>query len=355
MYIDNRVIIQKCRENIEQILKEFLKFFISYLPRDNETLIIKPNLCDLKHWTTGATTDPKFIEALINAIRSYTNPRIIIVESDHAICTAEEVFNRLEYEDLAERMDVQLLNLSKDELIRVNLNGDYFSVISAPKTLLQADHIISVACLKTHFQQRITGTIKNLFGLIPRRNKAIYHPFINQVLYDLISLYHPTISIIDGRIGMEGFGPSDGTPRKADLLMMGSNPISTDMAAAITMGVNPLKVPAINYMIKRKLTAFKKPLILGEKLNLNFRFTPPGAYLMQRIGFTLGRISRKTRNMIRSMSELATNAGAAIVVLDYGLITTARYGGITRNLATEYAKGIIKRWEVKVKLKLSGI
>ena len=65
-----------------------------------------------------------------------------------------------------------------------------------------------------------TGGVKNLFGIIPGVSKAEYHFKMPEIkdftdaLVDICEYAKPTLTIMDGIIGMEGEGPSAGIPRK---------------------------------------------------------------------------------------------------------------------------------------------
>ncbi len=67
-----------------------------------------------------------------------------------------------------------------------------------------SNYFSSVAVAKTHGLTNITGVIKNLFGLLPRKNKSFYHPHINDVIIDLNRFVKLGLCIVDAIVGMEG-------------------------------------------------------------------------------------------------------------------------------------------------------
>lgn len=250
-------------------------------------IAIKPNLCALKPPESGATTDVKVVAALIKIIKGIEpTTKIYIVESDAAIRSAWEAFKALGYEELERKYDVKLINLSesKTEPVKVK-NGHFFHTMHVPQILLNCELIISVAKLKTHMMEKMTCTLKNLFGLLPERRKHLYHPFISKVLYDLYNVFGPklSLSIVDGIYSMEGKGPFKGIPRKTELLLGGDNPLATDVVAARVMDFNPMDIPHLSYVLKNSGIRIEEIEVYGETdYRLNFKFVPKLSYLLER-------------------------------------------------------------------------
>lgn len=182
---------------------------------------IKPNLCGLKSSSSGQTTDPRIVEAIIKKVTSVSGSEIYIVESDNSQASADKTFKTLGYSELEEKYpNVKCVNLSKDAKVKVTLNGEIFSTLSVPETMLFSGYLINVAKLKTHVDYYYTGALKNAYGFLPRRSaRPQYHGFMREALVDLNKIYKPNLSVIDGVIGMEGFGPTDGNPKHVGVII----------------------------------------------------------------------------------------------------------------------------------------
>lgn len=171
------------------------------------------------------------------------------------------------------KYDVSLTNLSRDKKLEVQINGKHLKRLKVPLTLLFADKFISVAKMKTHYHEVISCVMKNQFGLLPQRYKNGFHPYLSEILTDLNGFYHPDICIVDGIVGLEGDGPTDGTPRNFGIIVLGTNPVSTDSVAARIMGFNPKKIPHLKYA-KDKIGTFHFTE-LGDPLKLKkVKFIP---------------------------------------------------------------------------------
>lgn len=128
--------------------------------------------------------------------------------------------------------------------------------------LQEVDAVISVAKLKTHGMTLYTGAVKNLFGVIPGMTKAEYHLRMNRVedfteaLVDICQYVKPVLSIMDGVVGMEGDGPSAGTPRKIGAILASNSPYALDVVCASLVGISPERVPTIQRAMERGLCSY---------------------------------------------------------------------------------------------------
>jgi ferredoxin len=120
-----------------------------------------------------------------------------------------------------------------------------------------------------------TGAVKVMFGAIPGVLKAEYHykmpnlkDFTN-MLVDICTLTKPVLSIIDGVVGMEGEGPTGGTPVESGIILASENPFELDVAGAYLMGIKPLDVPTVQRCRERGLVSgeVKDIEISGEDIS----------------------------------------------------------------------------------------
>ncbi|VVB64355.1 Uncharacterised protein [uncultured archaeon] len=323
---------------------------------DKDFIIIKPNLCDFRPSWEGGTTDPQIIKELIKLIRIDANPRIAIVESNHSIADAEEEFERLGYIELADELSIELINLSKEKMYEVQLDGNYFKVLKVPEALLKSTKIISVAKLKTHSQQRITCNMKNLFGLISAREKVKYHAFMNEVLFDLCNYYSPYLSIIDGIFGMEGFGPSIGDKKKVGIIICGKDIVATDAAAAKVMGFKPTSVPYLKYAEKHGLGSTRDiNIIKNYDEDTKFNFVPFYSYGIYRLSFFIKRIGSGLEKFFNSASKFISLGSIGSIVLLRGFFVTSELGVLLRKHATMFLRGLFERIWILAMLKFKRL
>ena len=259
----------RCMNSFEDTLRKALSL-IGGLRNLDSPLIIKPNICTDNDHTGYANVKVEAVRALVdNVFEVNEDIEIRIVESDSMSKNAESAFEKYGYKkyvnDLREKgVNISLINLSKSPLTRFNFDGYYFKNPDLPNTLADAGSIVSVALPKTHSLTMITGSLKNLFGLLPRKNQGFYHPNIHEVILDLNRMFRSNLCLIDGRVGLEGV--ISGRPRKLGCLILGRNPVSVDATMARAIGFEPEKIRHIVEAERHGLGSLN-PEVVGDDLD----------------------------------------------------------------------------------------
>ena len=213
-------------------------------------VVIKPNMCYYWDYSTGQTTDPRFIAALIDLIREKTSSsEISIVESDASAMKCKHVFGMLGYEKLSKDYNVKLVNLSEDkyDVAQVTVGGQCFNLI-VPRTIRDADLRINVPKIKYTMEEiKITCALKNIFGCNPYPRKFRYHPRLGEVIVASNKAMKFDLCIIDGNI-VSGIQPC-----RLGLVMASKDPVAIDTAAAKMAGVNPKRIKYLQLAEKEGL------------------------------------------------------------------------------------------------------
>ncbi len=242
-------------------------------------VVIKPNICTGEDKTGFANTSVEVVEALITLfLEKNSELSIKIVEADSGAKWADEAFETFGYKDLETEMknngfDVSLVNLSHSPTATVKLDGLYFKDPELPTLITDSGFFVSLAVAKTHGLTFITGTLKNLFGLLPKKDKFVYHPHLNEVIVDMNRIVQPNLCIVDARVGLEGWeGP---TMRLLNAFIIGRNPVSVDSTMTKIMGFNPEKIPQLILAEKFDLGTLN-PKITGSTVeSIKVQFNPP--------------------------------------------------------------------------------
>jgi uncharacterized protein (DUF362 family) len=174
-------------------------------------VLIKVNLITVETWETGATTDPIVVESIIERLKNLPT-ELFVVESDATMTSADKAFEVTGMKEVCERNGVQCLNLGHvNDRVKVDVpRGEALKSITVPRIVTESA-IISAAKLKTHMSTGVTLGMKNMFGLLPDKLKSKYHlKGISTVIVDINSVLKPTLTVIDGFVGMEGRGPVGG-------------------------------------------------------------------------------------------------------------------------------------------------
>jgi len=224
--------------------KQFKKAIIDSLqlidynfPPNARNIVIKPNMCYYWDYSTGCTTDPKFVASVIDILREQISSKVNIslVESDASAMKCKYAFKMLGYEDLAQQYNVSLVNLANEQSDKTTTKvGKKTVTLKVPQIIKNADLKINVTKIKYSMEKiKITCALKNIFGCIPYPRKYIYHPFLSEVIVAANKLMKFDLCILDGYIA-QGVGT-----RKMGLVMASTDQVALDAVAAKIAGVNP--------------------------------------------------------------------------------------------------------------------
>ncbi len=254
-----------------------LKLIGNPLFHRDDVIAIKPNLCCIKGPETGATTDLRVVEAIIRHLQDeFCVSDISVVESDGTQVLADMAFKLLGYEDLCKRLNVKLVNLSKDQFsYKTYEKNTFLKRVKVPATLERANWLISVPKIKIHTMCSLGGTMKNQFGCNPVPRKSIYHGHLNDCIIDLTTAFKPQLIIVDGLVGMQGRGPVSGVPVKMNILIFGRDVVAVDHLLGRLVGINPNKVKYLVNAKKRGLGTTNYQVIGASVNEIEKRFSLP--------------------------------------------------------------------------------
>jgi len=221
---------------------------ISLFINSGSKVLIKPNLCWMKQPETGATTDPRVVEGILQLIKPLTDNIAIIESQVQGGIQPEHVCKLCGYYDLFDRYGVELINLSRSKKIPWEWATNQ-RPIYMPEILFQDYLIINVPKFKAHELCYFTCALKNLFGLIPDKYRMKYHQQLGDLVAELNKAFPSVLTVVDGLVGMEGPGsPTRGTPVPMNLIIAGQSSLEVDLVVSKMIGVNPLRVSYIRKM-----------------------------------------------------------------------------------------------------------
>jgi uncharacterized protein (DUF362 family) len=212
-------------------------------------VLLKPNLVEPSRDCPHMTTHPAMIVAAAEVFRSWgadvtvgeapghvRDSEMALVESGVAEALASE---RLPFADL----NYQEVAWVKNRGRRSTLPGFWF-----PRSVVEADLIVSLPKMKTHHWVGVTASMKNLYGTIPGikygwPKNVLHYNGIPETVYDINASLPKTIAIVDGIDCMEGDGPIMGTLRHMGLVIVGLSPAAVDATICRLMQVDPYAVP----------------------------------------------------------------------------------------------------------------
>ena len=212
-------------------------------------VVVKVNF--VSAYTELSATPVEAVEALVRRLAGRC--RVIVAEAP-TIGGFEGAVKRFRYSRLRE-YGVELVDLAGDDYEEFyvwdrSLNRRVKVRVS--RTILGSRFLVSVVRPKTHDTVIVTLTLKNVVvgAILPGDRHRIHQGYkaINLSIAYLATHMLPKLAIVDGAVGMQGAGPTGGTPVELGVSLAGGNAVAVDAAAAYLMGFDPRSVGYLHYL-----------------------------------------------------------------------------------------------------------
>ena len=220
-------------------------------------IIIKPNLVSFKKPDAAATTHPALLEALVEMLLA-RGADVTIGDSPggpHSLPLLNRVYAATGM-DRVEKLGAKL-NRNMNEKTVAFPEGKVLKNFTYTEYLDEADAIIDFCKLKSHGMLGMSAAVKNLFGTIPGLKKPeVHYKFQNDaefadMLVDLNEYFKPRLAICDAVVGMEGNGPTAGTPRQIGAIIASKSTYYADVVGAELIGMNIDGLPTLQAAYER--------------------------------------------------------------------------------------------------------
>ncbi len=221
-------------QEIKKSLYEVLSTWQKKIPSDKGArILLKPNLNSNMNALTGNTTDLRVIAAVISFLKEHGYENITIGEGTNSGFYRNNisVIARLGVDRLANYFGVNCIDLNMSESVDIDFEDGIKAGVA--REVMEAEFLINLPKLKTHFEAGMSACLKNLIGcLVGQENKKKTHKSLAANILHLQEQIRPQIHIVDALFAMEGLGPTKGTPVKTDMLIVGDDPYVIDLFAA---------------------------------------------------------------------------------------------------------------------------
>lgn len=259
--MNSAVSIVKCEDytpsSVLRAVREAIDLLggIERFVREGQKALIKPNLLSPHPPGAAVCTHPAVVEAVINlALARGASCTIGDCPSVRADTPQgyEQLLEVTGMKGVMERTGAASLRFDDGGMEWEIESAQVFKRLTLTEALKTGDVLINVCKFKTHELTLLTGAVKNLFGLIPGRRKIQFHlqagsnpEMFAQILVDLLRAVRPTLSIMDGIVGMDGQGPAAGRRRSFKVIIASEDPVALDAVACMIAGVDPMIIPML--------------------------------------------------------------------------------------------------------------
>jgi uncharacterized protein (DUF362 family) len=268
-------------QNVFQSLKTFGQEIAQAI--GNRRVIVKPN--NVSTTTQLAATHADCLEGILEFLKSIGKVGQAVIAESSAGNTLDG-FANFGYPKVATKYGVKLVNLDDEpsDVMHVFDETDFRPhAVRMSRLLLDPNsYLISAAMLKTHQLVVATLSLKNIVLGAPvksarRSDKRIVHGGgtrgINYNLFLLAERLHPHLAVIDGYEGMEGRGPSRGTPVDHRVCVASTDWLAADRVAVKLMGIDFGNIGYLTYCAEAQLgeADLKRIEILGPPIKEHAR------------------------------------------------------------------------------------
>jgi uncharacterized protein (DUF362 family)/Pyruvate/2-oxoacid:ferredoxin oxidoreductase delta subunit len=210
-------------------------------------VLLKPNLLSARTPEHCVTTHPELVRAVIRELRKKGIEKITIADSPAGNYSWQELWEKTGMRKIADEEKVQLIPV--EDFVRQEVPG--YGSVPILKEFSSFDVFISIPKLKTHLLTKVTGAVKNSYGLMVGEAKSGFHgkcPSPRKMADFLAAVYgiiKPDFVIMDAVESMAGDGPAAGFPFKSGILFAGADAVAVDSCACAVYGYVAREIPLL--------------------------------------------------------------------------------------------------------------
>jgi uncharacterized protein (DUF362 family) len=253
---------------LKGIQEGFEHISLSALVSRSSMLFVKPNLT-LPVYSPGVMTSMAALEAVLMALSDYT-PNLIVGDSDsggYNRFSMDDVYRRTGVLDVASRLGVRVVNLSRLERVPVPIPvGNREVEIGMPRLLThEIDFLVTVPVPKVHMYTGLSLTFKNQWGCIPEpEDRLRLHPHFNEVVLRVNEMVKTRVAVVDGGYGLDESGPLRGRPVELGWTVVADTPGAAARVVCALLRVPLERVAHLRLAAERGLVPSLESIVLNQ-------------------------------------------------------------------------------------------
>jgi uncharacterized protein (DUF362 family) len=202
---------------------------------------VKPNVVVSAMATTGITTDPHLVSALISLLKDNGVRSVYVGDSSAGFQNSRDTFRAAGLDEAVIKAGGILVNIDDpgERVALALINSDILESVTVPRKALEADCLINFAKLKTHRVGSFTCCVKNWVGFIEQEVRLLHHQTrMPKLVAELHSALPEDLCFGDGIVVGEGDGPDICRPRFLGALLGSNDPVAIDAVGAAMLGIH---------------------------------------------------------------------------------------------------------------------
>ena len=253
-------------------------------------VLVKPNLLTDRTPEEAVTTHPAFLRLVIRHLKS-AGARVTVGDSPACAANIRAVLERTGVGAVCVEEGVPFVSFEQEGVRACAVDGFEFT-LAGP--VAEADLIVSLPKVKSHSLTKLTAAVKNLYGAVPGYDKTTLHrrhpkpDDFGRLIQAIWRVLPPTVSLVDGVIGMEGQGPANGRPVPLGFLAASADPFALDIALCGILHLKPSSIPYLKGVVDQHV-----PELTGDTVAVASFEVPVGSYLLSLVPSGLMRVAAR--------------------------------------------------------------
>ena len=250
--------------------------------KKGDTVALKPNIVTGRVERLGVTTDPRVVGAVIKLCKEAGASKVMVVEGADYASKTYKAFVNSGIKAVMDELGAEMVDVDKSGFVTLKVSEPLLlDEVKVNREFMEADVRINMPIMKTHDQLDVTLGVKNLKGLIPKRDKSEFHKVgVVKGILDLNKVVPVDLTILDSIVAMEGLGPALGPKVELNTVIASGDIYALDRIASRVMGFHESE---LSYLVQAAEAGLidldEEPEVVGEPLEsftLKFERSPTG-------------------------------------------------------------------------------
>jgi uncharacterized protein (DUF362 family) len=216
-------------------------------------VVVKPNICiSYNSYEYASTTNPWVVGALVKLCLEAGASSVKVLDYPFS-GSSESAYKMSGIQEQVEAAGGQMEVISNLKFVPVDIPGAVMlKNVKAYQDVLNANVLINVPIAKHHSLARLTLGMKNLMGLVSRREPL--HSNLGDGLSDLVTLFKPALTVVDAVRILTAGGPTGGNlkdVKKLDTIIASPDIVAADSYATRLFDLTPADISYVKTAIER--------------------------------------------------------------------------------------------------------
>jgi len=243
-----------------------------------KSVLVKPNLFEPLSYTTGQTTNPALVKAVVQWCQQHNAREVIVGEGPSYFTPAgalQECFTKTGIAEVVEGCGARWILFDEHHYRTYRDTSPLLpQLFRISEHAFLYDIIIHLPVPITHYLTTVSIGMKNLKGFLKREDKPLFHRVdINKAVVELNKIITPFINLVDFTTTRH---------HRSGFIVAGTDIVAADSVSTALMGLNPHEVQTLTLGSQAGLGEIHlaKIEIVGEDIKgLKMHYELPAAWL----------------------------------------------------------------------------